>query len=321
MGSAAPTSTLRQILEGQLSTLSGEMERLFQEARGRAQGELADQLNQAVRRIRQSSSNTEMLATLLDAASGFANGAAIFRIEGDTAHGERIRGVSDDIAEVFGSFEVPLASAAALAGAVETRDPVIAATTGSEVSGEMAGLAAHGSADRASIFPLVVGETVPALLYAWGNVQGAALELFAQVASAAWMVPAPEPPPEAFGEVEELVNIAPAAVEEVSEPEAPPAPPVLTGEEERRHLLAQRFARVRVAEIRLGEATAVHSGVAQRNLYEALRTRIDAARGAMQERFFDAAPGMVDYLHLELIRTLAHDDPELLGKDYPGPLV
>jgi hypothetical protein len=30
---------------------------------------------------------------------------------------------------------------------------------------------------------------------------------------------------------------------------------------------------------------------------------------------------MVDYLHLELIRTLANDDAELLGKDYPGPMV
>jgi len=30
---------------------------------------------------------------------------------------------------------------------------------------------------------------------------------------------------------------------------------------------------------------------------------------------------MVDYLHLELLRTLANDDSDLLGKDYPGPLV
>jgi hypothetical protein len=30
---------------------------------------------------------------------------------------------------------------------------------------------------------------------------------------------------------------------------------------------------------------------------------------------------MVDYLHLELVRTLANDDAEALGKDYPGPMV
>jgi hypothetical protein len=301
---------LRQILEGQLSQLSGEMERLFLEARRRARGELAEQLNQAVRRIRQASTPEELLATLLDAACGFAGSAAVFRIDRDVARGVRIRGVPEDVAKVFGDFEIPLASAAALAGAVESRDPVIAAITGAEVSGEMAALASHGAEDRASIFPLVVENRVPALLYAWGDVQGAALELFAQVAAAAWTVPAAAPV--------ELVTIAAPA------PPAAPAPlpaaPELSGEQERLHLKAQRFARVRVAEMRLNEAAAVHSGAAQKNLYEALRPRIDAARAAMREKFFEPCPGMPDYLHLELVRTLAHDEPELLGKDYPGPL-
>ena len=312
MASAAPTSPLRQILEEQLAQLSGEMERLFQEARERARGELAEQLNQAVRRIRHASTPEELLATLLDAACGFAGGAAVFRIDGEVARGERIRGVPEDITKVFGDFEIPLASAAALAGAVESRDPVIAATTGPEVSGEMARLASRGAEDRASIFPLVVENQVPALLYAWGDVQGAALELFAQVAAAAWIAPAPAPV--------ELVTIAPAAPDPV--PAAPESSgPEFSSEEERRHLRAQRFARVQVAEMRLNEAAAVHSGAAQKNLYAALRPRIDAARAAMRERFVEPRPGMPDYLHQELVRTLAHDEPELLGKDYPGPLV
>ena len=315
MAPAAPTSPLRQILEGQLSQLSGEMERLFQEARGRARGELAEQLNQAVRRIRQASTPRELLATLLDAACGFAGGAAVFRIDGEIARGVRIRGVPEDVAEVFGDFEIPLASAAALAGAVETRDPVVAATTGPQVSGEMAGLASRGAEDRASIFPLVVENRVPALLYAWGDVQGAALELFAQVAAAAWMAPAAAPV--------QLVTIAAPAPAAARAP-VPLAPalsgPAFSSGQERLHLKAQRFARVRVAEMRLNEAAAVHSGAAQKNLYAALRPRIDAARAAMRELFFEPCPGMVDYLHLELVRTLAHDEPELLGKDYPGPL-
>jgi hypothetical protein len=302
MASAAPTSSLRQILEGRLSLLSDEMERLFQEARGRVRGELADQLNQAARRIRQASTQQELLATLLDAACGFAGAAAVFRIHRDVARGERIRGVPEDVASVFGDFEIPLASAAALAGAVESRDPVIAATSGAEVSAEMAGLAPHGAEDRAFIFPLVVENRVPALLYAWGDVQGAALELFAQVAAAAWIEPA--------APAMKLVTIAAPAA----------AAPELSGEQERAHLKAQRFARVQVAEMRLNEAAAVYSGAAQKNLYAALRPRIDAARAAMWEKFFERCPGMLDYLHLELVRTLAHDEPELLGKDYPGPL-
>jgi hypothetical protein len=29
---------------------------------------------------------------------------------------------------------------------------------------------------------------------------------------------------------------------------------------------------------------------------------------------------MVDYLHLELVRTLTDDNPDLLGENYPGIL-
>jgi hypothetical protein len=30
---------------------------------------------------------------------------------------------------------------------------------------------------------------------------------------------------------------------------------------------------------------------------------------------------MVDYLHLEILRSLARDDDRLLGQSYPGPMV
>ena len=33
------------------------------------------------------------------------------------------------------------------------------------------------------------------------------------------------------------------------------------------------------------------------------------------------SPTMVDYLHLELVRSFADDDARMLGPDYPGPLV
>jgi len=312
MASPAFTSPLRQMLEGQLSQLSDEVERLFDEARGRARRELADQLNQAVRRIRQTASLDELAATLLDAAGAFSTGAAVFRISNEAAKGEVIRGVSEEAAREFSSLVIPFASAAALAGAVQSRDPIVAVTTTSEVSSELAALAAHPPDGRASIYPLVTRDHVPALLYAWGTVQGPALELLTQMAAAVWnSLAAPAP--------SELVTIAPA------QPDATPSPAntwdSLSPEEQAIHLRAQRFARVQVAEMRLHEPAAVLSGRALRNLYEALRPRIDAARETMRESFFVPCPSMVDYLHVELVRTLAHDDPELLGKDYPGPLV
>jgi len=95
----------------------------------------------------------------------------------------------------------------------------------------------------------------------------------------------------------------------------------LPSEEQQLHLRAQRFARVHVAEMRLYEADAVKAGRARRELYDVLRNPIDAARAAFREQFFARCPSMVDYLHLELMRTLANDEPDLFGKDYPGPLV
>jgi hypothetical protein len=65
----------------------------------------------------------------------------------------------------------------------------------------------------------------------------------------------------------------------------------------------------------------VLTGRSRRNLYEALRDHIDAAREQFQRDFFARCPSMVDYLHVELVRTLANDDAELLGENYPGPMV
>ena len=53
---------------------------------------------------------------------------------------------------------------------------------------------------------------------------------------------------------------------------------------------------------------------------EFFRKPIDSARDKFRQDFFLPCPTMVDYLHLELVRTLANDDPELLGTEYPGPM-
>jgi hypothetical protein len=310
MASGPSASSLHQILEGRLSQLSLEVDGLFAEARDRARREFGEQLNQAVRRIRQAADPDELGATLLDAAGALAGGTAWFRITGEAARGERIRGVPEEAAEAFHALEIPLSSAAALAGAVESRDPVMAATTPREISEDLAKLLGHPPEGRVSIFPLVVRDRVPALLYAWGNVQGPAVELLVQVTAAVWtaMPESPKPAPE-------LVTIEPA-----------PLPPAsawdrLPPEAQRMHLRAQRFARVQAAEMRLFQGDAVRSGRAGRNLYDTLRNSIDAAREAFRLSFFAPCSSMVDYFHLELVHTLANDDPDLLGNNYPGPMV
>lgn len=84
---------------------------------------------------------------------------------------------------------------------------------------------------------------------------------------------------------------------------------------------AQRFARVRVAEIQLYHAAQMKSGRAARDVYGALKSQMDAARDAYREKFLTPVNGTADYLHAEFVRTLANDDAALLGPEYPGPLV
>jgi hypothetical protein len=292
------TLGLRQLLETRIVEISTELEELFESARVRARQEQAEQLNQAVRRLRMAPDADEVCATLVDAASHLASGAILLRVAEGAAASDRIH--------------VPLSDAPALAAAAQSQDPVIAAATAGEVSGPLVELLAHSPNTRVAIFPVPVGAAAAALLYCWGEVQVAAMELLAQAASAAWAaIPVPAP---------KLVSIALPAD---PPPKARPAASweELPAAEQQIHLRAQRFARVQTAEMRLYHADLVQAGRSARNLYEALREPIDRARNTFHSRFFAGCPTMVDYLHLEVTRTLANDDPDLLGNSYPGPLV
>ena len=313
----SPESSFHDILErfaaDAQSAFTEAHARTRSDARAEARSELAGQLNQAVRRICQAPTRDELGDTLADTASAFASGAAWFRVEDGAARSEKL------------DLTIPLADSAALKHAVDTREPVIAIATPGEVSPELAQRFAHSPESRAHVYPVISAaggaSGTAALLYTWadtpGGAQNDALELLAQCASAAWQAleppPPPPPPPEP---VTQLVTIA-------APPPQPKADPwdALSAEDQQAHLRAQRFARVQVAEIRLRKAAAVQSGRLRRNLYAALRDSIDAARAAYRKEFFAHCPSMVDYLHLELARTLANDDPDLLGNEYPGPMV
>ena len=91
----------RRLLEDHFSRISAEVDEFAAKSSERSRQELAEQLNQAVRRLRISEDREELAATLVDAASTFAGGAALFRLEDKVAHGQRIRGVPEDAADRF----------------------------------------------------------------------------------------------------------------------------------------------------------------------------------------------------------------------------
>lgn len=364
MTPAAPTATWRRVCEEYFSRLIEDLEQQVEsevesrvtaaveaavrgavaDATGESRRALAEELNQAVRRVRQSANADDLYATLLDVTLPFCEQAAVFSIQQNVAHAERMRRVTavepgeERGAASLPALEFPISEAAAFSTAIETRDPVIAMSAPSEVSDALVRLFEHKADERVYLFPLVTDGVIASLFYASGNVQPPPLELLSEVAglqlqnltaalpeAAVVQAPADAVPAEAF------VTISGAWNQDATESganaarEEKPGQPRnawwdLSRQDQHLHLAAQRFARVQVAEMRLTRPDAVRSGRTARNLYLALQPQIDAAREKFHEKHIATSPSMVDYLHLELVRSLADDNPSLLGSDYPGPL-
>jgi hypothetical protein len=320
MAPSASELPVREILEDCISKLLPDLEselgKFVSERCARARRDMADELNQAARRIEQSAGAAAIAATLVEATTALSAGAALLAVNDTELRGQQIRGVAEPCAETFRNLAMPLEVAPALAEAVRSRDPVTAMATAGEISGELASLLGPAYKERIHVYPLRAAGRVRAVLCAWGEINGPAVELLTQVAAAAWQaIPAPSG----------MVQVTLPETSTSTKPAAPPSGKGLSWDrlsaaEQQIHLRAQRRARVAIAEMRLHAAEGVESGRAQKDLYAALGPRIDAERESFHKQYFSATPTMVDYLHLELLRTLAHDDPDLLGKDYPGPL-
>lgn len=91
--------------------------------------------------------------------------------------------------------------------------------------------------------------------------------------------------------------------------------------ERKTHIDGTRMARLLVLEIALYDQAQVAEGRKSRDLYRRLKPDIERSRKIFEERFGKTAGKQFDYFHNELVRTLAGDDPSLLGSDCPGPCV
>jgi hypothetical protein len=326
------------------------------DAVGESRRALAEELNQSVRRVRKASSADDLYSVLMDVTIPFCDQAAIFSIHANVARAERMRrpaevpaGENTEAASLP-ALEFPVSDAAAFSTAIDTRDPVVAMSTPAEVSESLVRLFGHKPDERVYLFPLVTNETVSGIFYAVGTVQAPPLELLSEVTglqlhafeieSIQRQAAASAAEAEALAaqqkSADSLVTLSgtlgkPAEAANSSVPETPELKPDaptphkewwnLSRGEQQLHLAAQRFARVQVAEMRLSKSEAVRSGRAERDIYGALKPPIDEAREKFKEKHMTVSPTMVDYLHLELVRSLANDDPILLGPNYPGPLV
>ncbi len=279
----------------------------------------AESLNQALRRMRQASGDQQIFQSLIENVAPYAAFAVVLVFENNQARVaaaggfERSQSLFDDLA-----FE--MADAPALMAAIESGDPVTALATSTEISWALSEKLNAGTGDedspKAYLFPIRARHSVVALLVA--------SRLFAAGGGAANTAP-----------IELLCEAAGMRLESVAEA-AQPKPladsgqeraekrlswDTLTPEDQRLHLQAQRTARLRVAEMRLYSEADLRRGVAAGNIYGSLQPAIDSARNEFLQDFLAKSATMVDYLHLEVLRSLAHDDDSLLGQSYPGPMV
>jgi hypothetical protein len=270
---------------------------------GRSRTEVTDGLNETARRLRGAESRDEWIRTLTEAAAPHCGRAVLFALTP--------KGLS------MGDHPpIPLASAPAFGSAVESKDTVVAVGTARELSQTVSSLLGDASMKKVYLFPIVVRQNVVAILYAEGGEQAVdvgALELLAFLAAAS--IDATETVVRKTAD-SDLIRITGSA----SQPAAAPVWTDLPRPEQELHLRAQRFARTRVAEMLLHKVRQVHAGRDTNNLYGMLKQEIEAGREAFSREFIETCPSMVDYLHLELQRTLAKDNPIALGPDYPGPL-
>lgn len=318
-------------------------ERLAQEterARASAARELSEKINQTARRLAQAEDLDAWSSALLDGMSAFAKRVWAFSLLSEKLKLEGARGQSAageagvDNAGSLPEINVDVAAVPAVQTLVESLDTVISMGAASELGEEIAallnGAATGGEERRVCLLPVLVGQSerqrkVAAVVMVDGAagplnapLDVNALEVVAALAGNALDARQAAQRVTVQASPGGLIPIAQAP-----EPKAAGAPPdwqSLTKEDQELHARAQRFARVRVAEMRLYQAEAVRNGRQQARLYMALRGEMDRSRAQFKHEYMHS-PTMVDYFHMEVLHTLANDDASLLGPEYPGPLV
>jgi hypothetical protein len=315
---------------------------------GAGPGGSSKQLNGALRSLQDSTTQTEILRSLLEGAANFCARSALLVLRGNTAQGWQARGFSDDTAVRLVSIDCTRGIAARV---LESYEPV--AGSFHDLTGSLAEHASEPRDGNVLVLPLIIKDKVAALLYADGGDTGAldsaAIEILVR-SSAMWLelltlrraagiatdvthrsetshakerVAAHETPKR-----EAPVETAPVQQPgHIAIPEAVAAPVAeVHGNgngnghgaagvmEDELHNKARRFAKLLVDEIKLYNQAKVTEGKQARDLYTRLKDDIDKSRATYERRYGQIND--VDYFRQELVRILADNDPTLLGASF-----
>jgi hypothetical protein len=263
---------------------------------------------------------------ILESAGSFGGPAALFEVTGTRVRGVRSRGFSTAGTEPFEELEATFEEAPAFAHSIQERETVVAIGAEAEISKRIANALPLAPGEKIYLFPMVIQERVVAILYITEpaptmtlglrntpGVDRAALELLMGAAASAAQSLA--------SEQSAAVRQAPAELIGIDGVDMRAQVGAATTDIRHQALEARArwFARTEVARMRLFKRRVLEQGLAERNIYRVLRPEIEAARRTYQQDYLAVLPGIADYLHRELV-SLAHDDVNFLGPEYPGSL-
>ena len=282
-----PISDAVSAAERAVSRTLRELGSTIREVAGQQNEKAAAELNRHFTRMRCFENDREWCDALLDSACQFCRRAAFFSIRKGQLWYQGSRGMSAAAAPE----PVELANASAFANAVSKRAVTRASRTAGDLSNAIAAFTGESEESRADLVPVSLTDRVPGVLYTEGAGNVAALEMIASFAALSL-------------ECHLLLEEGAAGRRARVRTAASSTP---------RDAAAQRFARVAVARIVLDEFDALRRGRLERSIYSKCALSIDAAREAYSREH----PGVPDYMHEEIVRTLANNQPELLGANYP----
>jgi hypothetical protein len=128
------------------------------------------------------------------------------------------------------------------------------------------------------------------------------------------VTPPPPPPAEVTSGAGSVAEEAPVVATATAVAAAPMAN--LPPEEAETHRKAQRFAKLLVDEIKLYNQAKVAEGRKHKDLYDRLKEDLDKSRATYQRRYGNTAAASGDYFNSEVVRSLAGDDPSVMGANF-----
>ena len=267
-------------LEGEIGTLAESAEVSASESAATARREAAAEFHGVAQQLRGAEDPGDWQRTLVEAAEPYCRKAVW----------------------VNASVSSP---GAAIRNSLEQGETTVCAITEEELGHAARALAGHARAwlipvGQHGVLCVAVGDDEPEL---------AALELLGVLAAST----VPDQPRVQESEPESQPALVMIEGVSVPRPRRTESWEDLPRDQQLTHLSAQQFARVFVAEL-------VLQGPVARPVYGRLKKEIDAGRERFRREFFETCPDMVDYLHLELVRTLGRGDVAAMGAGYPGPL-